>query len=422
MAPRVVRGEFDIVATSRLGLAVMLRDEDVHRGAGGGGVVLTTRPPRFAAQAILGTLAQLTQGIIGLALLLVGHEAHLSLTTSALAVSGFAIGMAVGRPLQGRAIDTIRPARVIAGCGVAHGLAYVLIAVAADERWPLAFVGFSLLAGIALPPIATQMRASWPRDVAADHATRMFAVISSLQTLSVLVAPVVFTLVNATASAVTAMLTVAGISTVCTVLFAVAAAGEALGSSGDVRVGLRRYATALGLTAAVGVVNGTIEVAAPAIAIGAHHPGAAGPLVATATLGTLLGALGAMSRYGRRLPSIVVLCFGTVLQVLGCIVLLIPAPLVITAAGLLVLGAGITPAYAALSALVSQQAGGTAESFGWQSTALGLGVAGGSALAGALISPLGAHGSALLALVCAVIVLGATGRAGLRWRDARDAG
>jgi MFS family permease len=406
---------------SRLGSTVMLRDADVHRGAGGGDVELSTRPPRFAAQAIVGTLAQLTQGIIGLALLLVGHEAHLSLTTSALAVSAFAIGMAVGRPVQGRAIDTVRPARVIAVCGIAHGLAYGLIALAAHERWALAFVGFSLLAGVALPPIATQMRASWPREVAPEHATGMFAIISSLQTLSVLVAPVVFTVVNAASTAVTAMLVVAGVSAVCTVLFGLAAGGDPLGSSGAIRVGLRRYLTPLVLTAAVGIVNGTIEVTAPAIAINAHHPGVAGPLVATATLGTLLGALAAMSRLARRLPATVVLCAGTVLQVAGAVVLLVPAPLVVTAGGLLVLGAGITPAYAALSALVSEQAGGTAESFGWQSTALGLGVAGGSAIAGALISPLGAHGSAVLALVCAVTVLAMTARAAVKWRAARGA-
>src|SRR4051812_22285211 len=44
-----------------------------------------TRPPRFGRQAVYGTLAQLTQGIVGLAFLLVGHQADLPVTTSALA-------------------------------------------------------------------------------------------------------------------------------------------------------------------------------------------------------------------------------------------------------------------------------------------------------------------------------------------------
>jgi hypothetical protein len=365
---------------------------------------------RFAARAVVGTLAQLTQGIIGLALLLVGHEAGFSVAVSALAVSGFAIGMAVGRPIQGRAIDTIRPAWVIGGSGAVHGLAYLLIAASAHAHWSLAFIACSLLAGLALPPIATQMRASWPRLVAADRATGMFAVISALQTFSILIAPVLFTAIAAIASATAAMLTVAGVSAVCTVLFALASAGDPVGSPDGERVGLRRYLLPLVLTAALGIVAGTIEVTAPAVALAAHHPGAAGPLVATATLGTLLGALGAMSRFGRHRSALVLLALGAALQVTGGAIVLIPGALLGTAAGLLVLGVGITPAYAALAALVSEQAGGTAESFGWQSTALGLGEAGGSAVAGGLISPLGAHGSATLALVIAVAVLAATVR------------
>jgi sugar phosphate permease len=95
------------------------------------------------------------------------------------------------------------------------------------------------------------------------------------------------------------------------------------------------------------------------------------------------------------------------LQVVGAGVLLVPAPLVLAAAGLVVLGIGFTPALSTMSLAVSQRAGGTAESFGWQSTALGLGVAGGSAVAGALAA-VAAHLSALPcvlgASVCLVLV------------------
>ncbi len=116
----------------------------------------------YAGQAALGTAAQLTQGVIGLALLLVGHETHLGVTASALAVSAFAIGMAVGRPVQGRALDRNAAAPVLIGCALAHGGAYVVLAVAAHRHWSVLYAAAALVAGLTLPPIATQMRAAWP--------------------------------------------------------------------------------------------------------------------------------------------------------------------------------------------------------------------------------------------------------------------
>jgi hypothetical protein len=105
-----------------------------------------------------------------------------------------------------------------------------------------------------------------------------------------------------------------------------------------------------------------------------------------------------------------------VVQLVGAAVLVVPAPLVVTGAALLVLGFGVTPALAALSTAVSRRAGGTAESFGWQSTALGLGVTAGSAVAGWLAGG-SAHSAALPCLVAAAVALASTVRIG-RMRNA----
>lgn len=358
------------------------------------------RARRRVAEGGLGVLAQLTQGIIGLALLLVGHQAHFAVATSALAVSAFAVAMALGRPLQGRALDAMPPRAVLAWCGVAHVLAYLLIAVSAHERWAAAFVVCSLLAGFTLPPIATQMRAEWP-DPASG--TGVFAMIALLQTVSVLIAPVVFTAVDSFASASTAMLTVAVISGACTVLFAaVIPRAVVRGNAVRHRVPLRRYLAPLLVTALFGAVDGTVQIYAPAVAIAAHHPAAAGPLVITATVGTLLGAAYAMSGAARRLGARRMLLVAAAIQAVGAAVLLVPSALAVAGLGLLIVGAGATPAIAALGVMVSSGAGGTAEGFGWQSTALGLGVAAGSAVAGAFAAA-GAHLSALPALGCSAL-------------------
>ena len=344
-------------------------------------------------EAALGTLAQLTQGVIGLALLLVAHQVGLPVATGAVAVAAYALGMSVGRPLQGRALDRFAASWVIVGCGIAHGLCYLLLAIVAHQ--PVLFVLAALGAGLTLPPIATQMRAAWPADQPPAAAARVFATITMLQTISVLIAPVLFTVVQAVSTPIVAMLVVAGVSSVSTIGFGLVCRPGAARDGG--RTPVHHYLGLLLGTAAIGAVTGAVEVVAPAMAIAASHPGAAGLLATVATVGTLSGALVAMRR---PVSAYVALS----IQLVGAALLLVPSSLVIAAAGLFVLGTGVTPTLALLSTAMSRRAGGTAESFGWQSTALGLGVTGGSALAGVLAS-VTAHLSALPCLVGALATL-----------------
>jgi hypothetical protein len=344
---------------------------------------------KFGLEAALGTLAQLTQGVIGLALLLVAHSVGFSVTTGAVAVAAYALGMSVGRPAQGRALDRFSAASVIVACGVGHGVFYGLLAVVAHQRLAVLFVVAAFFAGLTLPPIATQMRAAWPVGRPASSVPRVFATITMLQTLSVLIAPVLFTVVQVAWTPTAAMLVVASVSAVCTIAFGLVCVSVPVGPRGGAR-----YLSLLIGTALVGAVTGSIEVVGPALALSAGHPGFAGPLATVATIGTLVGALVAMRR---SVSAYVALS----LQIVGAAVLLVPSSLIVAGVGLVVLGLGITPTLALLSTAMSRRAGGTAESFGWQSTALGLGVTGGSALAGSLVAA-GAHLSALPCLVGAL--------------------
>lgn len=369
---------------------------------------------RLLAQSGLGVVAQLTQGIVGLSLLLVGHQTDLAVTTSALAVAGFSVGSAIGRPLQGRALDTGRPSVVLAACGVGHGVAFLLIAVAAHQRWSAAYIAFGVLAGALVPPIATRQRAAWPSRFASP--TRAFAIIALLQTVSILIAPLLFTVVAAVASPTVAMLTVAFAAAASTVLFAAAVMVEGSPSGRTVsRVGVRSYARPLVSTALLGTINGVAAIAAPALALAAHHPSAAGPLVAATTAGALVGGLATMRNTARPLTPERRLFASAVVQVAGAVLVALPAPLGVAAAGMVLLGAGFAPALAASAVVVSARSAGSAESFGWQSMALGGGEATGSAVAGPLVH-VGAHWAILPALVCALVcaLLSATGAVGRR--------
>lgn len=365
------------------------------------GAVRAARPRRTLAwQSVLGTIAQLTQGVVGLSLLLVGHEAAMAVSTAAFAVAAFSMGTAIGRPLQGRLIDVTDPRVVLAACGIAHGLAYLGIALAAHERWPVPYALFGFVAGATVPPIATHMRASWPSRF--QNATRAFALIAMLQTISILIAPLLFTAVNAVASAVAAMLTVAAASAVGTVLFAIAVGYEQRRARSDGRVSPRRYALPLAATALLGAVNGSVAIAAPAVAIAAGHPAVAGLLVAAATFGALVGGL-VLIRHAA-MPTRTLLLVGSALEIVGPALVSVPGPLGLAAVGLVLLGVGFTPALASAAVAISTRAAGTAESFGWQSTALGLGEASGSAVAGQL-ARIGAQLSAVPAIVCACLCL-----------------
>jgi hypothetical protein len=198
------------------------------------------------------------------------------------------------------------------------------------------------------------------------------------------------------------MLTVAGASAVGTVLFAIAIGREERVAARGARVSPRRYALPLLATALLGAVNGAAAIAAPAIAIAAGHPAVAGLLVAAATLGALGGGLLLMRHPA--VPTTSLLVAGSAVEIVGAILVSVPAPLGVTAVGLVLLGAGFAPALASAAVTISARAAGRAESFGWQSTALGIGEASGSAVAGQLVR-FGAHLTAVPAIMCAAACL-----------------
>lgn len=135
----------------------------------------------------------------------------------------------------------------------------------------------------------------------------------------------------------------------------------------------------------VGAVIGALEVAAPRLASAHHAPAAGGLLIASLSVGGILGAVIYGSRRWRARPQA---------RLLGLLALLTAAlALMIAGHGLLVVGAllllggiALNPVLTTFSLLIDQHvcARTAGEAFGWLSTALVAGTGAASAIAAAV--------------------------------------
>ena len=293
-------------------------------------------PSRVACRPRSAPLAQLTQGVIGLALLLVGHED--APRRHDVGARGQRVRDRHGRRSAG-AGPRARPARRGAGADrVRRGArrrrtcssrsprtATGTRAVRRRPRWSPGSP-----CRRSPPRCARRGRTAARRRGAAgvrDHHCRPDDQRAAR-------AGVVHRGRTAVASPTAAMLTVAGVAVVATVLFAWLCRTCPRIRHGGPGRRCARYLPVLALTLLIGVVIGTLEVAAPAIAIGAGHPGAAGP---ARHGGDARDAAAARSCAIRR--PVAMLVARAVVQLVGASALLVPASLALTAAALVVLGA-----------------------------------------------------------------------------------
>ncbi|MBB6545609.1 MFS transporter [Nonomuraea rubra] len=357
------------------------------------------RLPGVAAQAVLGFLAQLTQQVAPVGIVLVVQGASGSLALAGVTAAAFSVGAGMGRPVQGRLMDRHGARTVLAGTALLHVAA--LLALLACARpglpwWPMVVLAW--VAGLGLPPVSVSMRIEWGRRVDARDRTAAYSLVYLVQELAMLTGPLVFGLLIAVASASLALGLVAGAAGAGTLVFARALLA---GADGHARERGRVFADRrmLVLMAVVllhGGTFGALQVGLPALATARGIPAATGVLVAALSLGGIAGATAYGARSWRSSAQVrlmgLMLLLGLALAPLA---LVGPLPLfcVVLFAGGLVLN----PALTTSSLLVDEYAPtAQAEAFGWVSTGLGMGGAAGSAVAGVVGERFG-HGAPFLA-------------------------
>lgn len=364
--------------------------------------------PRLFATALV---ARLPQGMAPLAILLLVRDATHSYAIAGFAVGAEALATAGCAPLLGRLVDRFGRRRVLGPLACAQAAVYALLVVAAQAHaGAVTLIALAALAGALLPPIAPVVRVVL-REVIDDPDVRetAYSLDAVIQEVLWMSGPlVVAVLITVTSPAVA----VALLGLFClggTILFLRSQLIRS--SSGVTGRSARTSALAspelralLGPVALTGTGLGAIEVGLPALAIHAGSRPASGILLALWSVGSMAGGLWYGSRTWRS-P------LGRRYRVLLVSAVICTLPLVaarsLTAGVVCSLLAGLTiaPLFSCQYALVGRSvtAGSETEAFTWVSAALIGGLAGGSALGGAVIAPAGVSGPFVIACLATML-------------------
>jgi predicted MFS family arabinose efflux permease len=346
----------------------------------------------------------------GLLLIVRTKELTGSYAASGLVAGAASVALALVSPAVGRLVDrdgqtTVLRVAVVLNASALTGFGLL------PHGTPLGLlVGCAALSGAATPPIGACLRTLYPTLVEGERLHRVFAIESATLEVTYILGPLLMLAIASLAGTGTALVISAAALGGGTLVFSatresrawrappsgVARRGGALRSPG-----LQTIAIAIALA---GATFGAIEVAVPAACQAAGSKGATGPLLAIWGLGSMLGGLlaarAAAPADAARWIVLLLAALG-----IGDLALVPVSALSGLAPLLLVAGAAIAPLLGIAYSVVERvtPGGGQTEAFAWLTTAIGVGIAGGSALAGALVDA-GGPGAGFAAAAAAGLV------------------
>ena len=364
---------------------------------------------RLLSTALLG---RLPQGMSSLTVLLLVRQATHSYAAAGAAVGASALAGAVCVPILGRLIDRFGRRMVVGPAVAAQACVYVLLALAAGARLGApALIAAAAVAGALVPPIGSVVR-TLLRDLYDDHGVRetAYATEAIAQETIWIVGPLFATLVITLTSAKIAVALLGLIGVAGTLLFLRSPLldrpqhherSETSGGSALASLDLRWLLLPASL---MGFALGAVEVGLPSLALHDGSRAASGFLLALWSLGSMAGGIGySSSRWGRALGS----RYGLLLiaNCLFTVPLLLAGSIASAAACSFIAGLAVAPAFSCQYSMVGHVVipGSEHEAFGWTLSALIAGVAAGSALAGAVIGPVGVRGPFVLGACAAAL-------------------
>jgi predicted MFS family arabinose efflux permease len=330
---------------------------------------------------------------VGLLLIIRTKEITGSYAAAGVVTGTASVAIALSSPWVGRLVDRRGQTGVLRIASLWCTAAIVAFALLPDSAPLGLLIGCAAIAGAATPPIGACMRTLYPTLLEGDALHRVYALESAALELTYIVGPALMLAIAATAGTATALIAAATTFCAGTLVFSAtresrgwraAGAGAAQERGAALRSpGLQTIVIAVGLA---GATFGAVEVAVAAACQAAGAKGATGALLAVWGLGSMLGGIAA-ARSGA--PADAARWLALLLAALGVgdlalVPIASPAAL---APILLVAGAAVAPLLGTAYTLVDRvaPAGGQTEAFAWLTTAIGIGLAGGSALAGALV-------------------------------------
>ncbi|MFE2432560.1 MFS transporter [Streptomyces sp. NPDC059373] len=336
----------------------------------------------------------------GLAVLLFLNQSVGSLAVAGTLDAVFAFTATSTVPLRARLMDRRGAGTpVLPVLGIAYGAAVCALLVMGSWAPPVLLAVPLAAMGLSAPPMGVVMRILWAALVPEELLGRALGRDAVAEELSVVCGPLLGGLAAASASPRTAVVLTGALITGAalplgraatrhlpasnaTATAAAPGAGSGAAKGGSVVFRLRPVLAVLG---SLGVLLGTVELAAVAVPGVAALPGGAGCLLALMSAGSAIGAViqGRLPDPAAPLRRALLLTTGAVLLaglLLGALSLRSP---LWWAVGLPVVGGCVSPAIVAGYLWVARTAREhPAEANAWANTALGMGVAVGTALAG----------------------------------------
>ncbi|MCL2515590.1 MAG: MFS transporter [Microbacteriaceae bacterium] len=386
------------------------------------------RSPGVARIIAAQLLARFPSGMLSLGVLLHIEHVHGSYGAAGLVLAGSSAGQAIAGPLTSRLMGRVGMRPVLAAT-TAVCAAGILVIALITMSVPITIL-VSFVSGLATPPVVPAVRTIYPKMVNSTLLTPLFSLDASAQELIWIAGPVAITFI-ATQISTTVGLVLCAIIMLCGGAWFIASP-----ELGRVRIprSKRRFgivltrptvllATIIGmlLIASCAAVEAGVVATFQGTSTGASaHGYQSGVVLAVWSLGSLLGGVA----FGHLPLGPWALARRMALMFAGVALAGIWLNMWWLIGALLISGAGIAPALAAMFAMTSSSVkfSDTAEAFGWIGTGQLIGAGFGSAIAGFVIDGHGAQGafwlSAAFALFGTLVpVLAVRSLPDLRGRD-----
>ena len=320
------------------------------------------------------------------------HARHLtgSFAAAGLVAGTYGAALGIGGPFLGRLVDRCGQTLVLIGSAAASAALLGAIALMPSGAPVPALVALAFGIGLASPPLGACLRTALPRILPDQEAVRAsYTLDATVVELTWILGPPLVLALGAATSTGMALAASGAVLLVATAAFAAEPAsrgwrppGGERGRGGSLRSPAMR--TLVLVLIAVGVLFGAVEVGVAAATARLGSTSSAGPLLGLWGAGSLIGGLAAV-RLGKGLRGASGLALVLAALACGHLLLVAAAGSVLAMAAVLVLGgSAIAPTYAVVYAMVDDAApaGTETEAFAWLGTAVAIGAALGSAIAG----------------------------------------
>lgn len=378
-----------------------------------GDLLRTPGAAAFSAAALVG---RMPISMLGIGTVLLVEDRRGSYALAGAVSAAYALGLAAFSPLVSRAVDRYGQARVLPLALAAHATGLVALLLLTEAGAPAVLLLLAaVLTGGALPPLGSCVRARWGALLTARgrdaEAPAAFALESVADEVVFVAGPLLVVTLATALDPVAGLLAALGLGALGTLALAAQRATQPAAHTGDgprrpsaLRLGgVRTLAASMVF---VGVVFGSAEVVMVAFGDERGSETGSGLLLALVAVGSAVAGLAYGARTWRTpLPRRFVLALAGL--AVGVVPLLLAPGLLTMAPAALLAGIAISPTLIASFALVDGLVAADArtEGFTWLNSGLGVGVAAGSALGGAVADEAGARPGFLVCVVGALLAL-----------------